>query len=63
MCGAALLLFVFFCLVLDDFHALLTTFSIGGAHDIGLVRLHGAHLTTIEGEELATNNGALTIDH
>ena len=37
------------------------TFGIGGAHDVGFVRLHGGDLTTIEGEEFATDDGQFSL--
>ena len=36
---------------------MLATITVGGAHDVGLMRLHLADLTTIEGEELAADDG------
>ena len=43
--------------VLDNLYALLATLAVRSAHDVGLVRLHLADLTAIEGEELAADDG------
>ena len=53
----------FFILILDNLYALLVPLAVSGAHNIGFMRLHGGDLTTIEGEELATDNALLAVGY